>query len=1080
VSKEVGSGHVSIFPVFRGLKKAIAKEVGDGVNDAESVATRGMGQVGDRAGAALGRGLKSAMDTSSGDLGSRALAGLQKEVAAASATLSRARLKQQDDAGRVRVAEQRLADVMAKSPAGSAAVVAAEERLASARRKLEESTARVSSASTGLASAQARLTSLQDQLTAATERMNRTASRPGMAQLRGHVSNLFAPVTALTRGLGNLASRGLEPLGTRLAGFGRSVVSNVTNAVRPAATAVGDFGTQLAYRVTSGLVTASNTIRSKFAPALAAIKPATDLMGRSLSGAVGIARTAMSGIAAAAGPVVSAVSSAFGRMAQSVGGSFSGLATFARGQMAAVAAAAVAVVGAALKGGFDRLSAIENATARMRGLGLTSTQVAGAMKTAEQAALGTAFGLDEMAGAASQALTAGVDSGDELAAYLEAVKGAAVASNSPLSEMASIFGKVRTSGRAYTQEINQLAERQIPIWDALASEIGVSVDEVRNMASEGKITAEVYENAVRSATGGMAAEVGQTTAAAWANAGAALRRFGVALLGSRLEGDRIVGGLFPLFKQFADVIRGAFDAASAAITPFMQAFTDGIAAKVAPVLEGLIGTFARIKGAAGGFSLPDMSGIGSAFAVLAPAIGGVVGMLGPLLKNIPILKTLFGGLTGPVGILAGGLAMLFAFDASTLTEGFSSLTSMLTGGLSSLTGMLVDVVPGLVSGLGARLAENAPALLNGAAQLFTGLVDALVIVVPQLLTMLTTVLVGLIPQIVAMVPTLVAAAVTLFNSLLTGLVQALPVLLAAIVGMIGPLITALLSALPTLIQGALTLFLGIAQGLLTAIPAVIVALVDMLPQLLTTLIGMLPTLIQSAITLFLGLVLGLVQAIPQLIVALIGALPKIVGALIQMAPTLLSAAVQLFLGLLKGLVQAIPQIMSELGRMGPKIVAEVGKIGPALLNAGKALIGKLIDGIKQMFGAVGDAVGGLVDFAKGFFPGSPARWGPLSGAGWRAIGAGGEALVEEFARGANRADVSIDLGRAAAVQASFSAPVVSGAGRTGDGGGLLPPVYVENPFTGEYLLARVGAEARSSATAVAVGVASPNRRGGRR
>ena len=72
-------------------------------------------------------------------------------------------------------------------------------------------------------------------------------------------------------------------------------------------------------------------------------------------------------------------------------------------------------------------------------------------------------------------------------------------------------------------------------------------------------------------------------------------------------------------------------------------------------------------------------------------------------------------------------------------------------------------------------------------------------------------------------------------------------------------------------------------------------------------------------------------------------------------------------------------------------------MGTFLLDSGRALIQGFIDGIKGMVGAIGDAVGGVLDFAKSFFPHSPAKRGPFSGSGYTSHS--GVALARDFAGG---------------------------------------------------------------------------------
>ena len=67
-----------------------------------------------------------------------------------------------------------------------------------------------------------------------------------------------------------------------------------------------------------------------------------------------------------------------------------------------------------------------------------------------------------------------------------------------LVEMTRQFSQVQQAGVAYTEDLNILADRGIPIYQAIADATGVAVSEVKKMASEGKITAEVYNEAIDS------------------------------------------------------------------------------------------------------------------------------------------------------------------------------------------------------------------------------------------------------------------------------------------------------------------------------------------------------------------------------------------------------------------------------------------------------------------------------------------------------------------------------------------------------------------------------------------------------
>jgi len=85
--------------------------------------------------------------------------------------------------------------------------------------------------------------------------------------------------------------------------------------------------------------------------------------------------------------------------------------------------------------------------------------------------------------------------------------------------------------------------------------------------------------------------------------------------------------------------------------------------------------------------------------------------------------------------------------------------------------------------------------------------------------------------------------------------------------------------------------------------------------------------------------------------------------------------------------------------MVDSILSTILGVGDAIYNAGRSIIQGFIDGIASMIGAVGDAIGGVMDFVAGFFPNSPAKHGPLSGSGWRAITRSGGAIEDAFASG---------------------------------------------------------------------------------
>lgn len=110
------------------------------------------------------------------------------------------------------------------------------------------------------------------------------------------------------------------------------------------------------------------------------------------------------------------------------------------------------------------------------------------------------------------------DAGKSLLAYgiqaedvqktLQKIGDVAAVANVPIGDMASIFGKIRSGGVVFTEDLNQLADRGIPILDVLAEKFNTTALGVREMASKGKILASDMEEAfeVMSSQGGFAFE----------------------------------------------------------------------------------------------------------------------------------------------------------------------------------------------------------------------------------------------------------------------------------------------------------------------------------------------------------------------------------------------------------------------------------------------------------------------------------------------------------------------------------------------------------------------------------------------
>src|SRR5690606_13803504 len=110
-----------------------------------------------------------------------------------------------------------------------------------------------------------------------------------------------------------------------------------------------------------------------------------------------------------------------------------------------------------------------------------------------------------------------------------------------------IVNKVATADMMQMDVANQLMDAGIPILQLVGEEMGVTAEEARKLASEGKVSFETFQRAIESGMGGAALESGNTFSGAMDNVMAALGRVGANLL----------SGIFPDMKNG---LKGLIDA----------------------------------------------------------------------------------------------------------------------------------------------------------------------------------------------------------------------------------------------------------------------------------------------------------------------------------------------------------------------------------------------------------------------------------------------------------------------------------------------------------------------------------------
>lgn len=317
------------------------------------------------------------------------------------------------------------------------------------------------------------------------------------------------------------------------------------------------------------------------------------------------------------------------KMFESVGG-WTGIGSLATGVgkkltlgLTTPAVAAGTALGALTIGpGLDRLISIDNAQAKLKGLGHDAGSVQQIMDNALASVKGTAFGLGEAATVAANAVAAGVKPGADLERTLRLTADAATIAGVGMGEMGAVFNKVAASNKVQMDVINQLHDAGVPALALLADQMGVTAEEASKMASEGAIDFATFQAAMEKGMGGAALESGATFEGAMANMRAAMGRFGAELLGEILP---MVQEAFGRIMEAFDKLKPLATQLGAAITPVLSAILDGVIklaewfANLSPEMQSAIMGAVAVGAAVG----PALMIIGKAFSLVGAAIATV-------------------------------------------------------------------------------------------------------------------------------------------------------------------------------------------------------------------------------------------------------------------------------------------------------------------------------------------------------------------------------------------------------------------------------------------------------------------------
>ena len=158
----------------------------------------------------------------------------------------------------------------------------------------------------------------------------------------------------------------------------------------------------------------------------------------------------------------------------------------------------------ATKAGIDYNASLETSKIKWETLLGTQEEAIKMLEKIEKYAATTPFekmGVDTMATHLNNAGFKGQELFNQLTKFGD-MSGAFGIQTDSLQEMVRQYAQVQQAGVAYTEDLNILQDRGIPIFKAIAEELGIGTDEVRKWASEGKISADIYQAALDNVASG--------------------------------------------------------------------------------------------------------------------------------------------------------------------------------------------------------------------------------------------------------------------------------------------------------------------------------------------------------------------------------------------------------------------------------------------------------------------------------------------------------------------------------------------------------------------------------------------------
>lgn len=688
----------------------------------------------------------------------------------------------------------------------------------------------------------------------------------------------------------------------------------------------------------------------------------------------------------------------------------------------AVGGLAIAGIGTALVKGFSRLNSLDQATAKLNGLGHSAVEVKTIMDNALSSVKGTAFGLDEAATVSAAAVAAGIKPGKELTGVLKTIADTATIAGASMVDTGAIFNSVAARGKLQGDDLMQLQSRGVPVLAFLAKHYGITAAAASKMVSDGKVDFQNFNAAMQENLGGAALKSGNTFTGAMANVMASIGRVGANLL----------SGLFPQVKGgFAGLITALapFEDKAKAIGTVLGNWVTAVGPKVVTVLgaiaAGFKNTVSFIKDNLTWIApLAVVVGVmAAAFtaASLATAIYTRVTKIAAAVQlawNASLLSNPIVLIVVAIAALVAGLIYFFtqtklgqqvwANFTKFLVDAWNNIAAVASTVWNAITGFISSAVKSVsttVTNVVTGIAAVWNAIWSGIGSFFSNVWAGVIAVVTTVGGIFTTVftsigdlftwlysniiypmiygsmvVLGLFAALITwlwetvVVPALGAIG-ALFTWLYATIIQPVVDLIVAAIQIFGAaftwIYTTIIQPIVALIAGAFQLIAGVAVTVWSGIVSVITAAVQMVLGVVTAVVGAVSAVWQTVWGAISSFAEGVWSGMVGFITAYIGIVQTIISTVV---------------GVISGIWNNVwSGISSFFGSVWAGIVAAVRSFGGVFKSAFDGIAGFVSAAFKGVLGAVKGPINALIGLINGVIGGLNSihvkipDWVPLVG-----------------------------------------------------------------------------------------------------